>query len=77
MTRWPPRLDPEKAHRVLQVFGVMCLFFTGLLVSLVRVTEPLSLIPLLVVYLFLQAVFRLGARQAERPRRARTFLFIA
>ena len=77
MTRWPPRLDPETERFNLQALGVGCLIFTGYLASVVRLTEPLSLIPLLVVYTCLQALFRLGARHAERPRRARTFLFIA
>ena len=77
MTRsWPPRPTKEGEHLTVQAFGITCLLATGYLASGIRVSEPLSLLPPLLIYACLQAIFRLGIRRAQRPIRRRAFLFI-
>lgn len=75
--KWPPDLPPKEAHLAAQSLGVFCLVFIGWLALGLRASEPLYLVPLIVIYLWLQAMFHLSVRQAKRPIRARTFLFIA
>ena len=78
MTRkWPPDPPPEVAHLSIQSVGIFCLVLTGYAAWGIRTSEPLSVLPPVLIYIFLQAIFRLGIRQAKRPIRARAFLFIA
>ncbi len=53
------------------------LLATGCRASGIRVSDPLSLLPPVLVHAWLPAIFRLGIRRAKRPIRRRAFLFIA
>ena len=66
----------KQEHFILQTLGVGCLIFMGYVLTALRLSEPLSVIPALLIYLFLQAILRIGMIGSSRPRRVRNFLFI-
>ena len=75
--KWPPDLPAEEAHLYVQSAGILCLVLSGYASWGIRASEPLSVLPPVLIYVLLQALFRLGIRQAKRPIRAQAFLFIA
>lgn len=70
-------MSPEEGHFYVQTLGVGCLVVTGMFASWVRVDEPVSVVPVLLVYAVTEAVFRLAVRLAGRPLRKRNLVFIA
>lgn len=70
-------MSPEREHVTAQAMGVGAIVFTGIFASGIRLDEPLSVLPPLLMYVYLQAIFRLSLRRAKRQRRKRTFAFIA
>ena len=71
------KLDPSKALLSAQSAGVAFLVILVVCAAQLDFRDPLALLPIGLLYLFTQAAFRLGLRQARRRPRARNFLFIA
>jgi hypothetical protein len=71
------KLTPSRAFVAVQSAGVAFLLILTLSLAQVDLRQPISILPTVVLYLFTQAAFRLGLRQAERRRRLRNLLFIA
>lgn len=70
-------MSPEEGHFSAQSLGFGCLVIMGVVASGVRLAEPLSILPVLLVYALVQSIFRLSVRWAGRPIRKRNLLFVA
>lgn len=71
------RLTPSRAFVAVQSAGVAFLLILALSLAQMDLRQPISILPIAVLYLFTQAAFRLGLRHAERPRGLGNLLFIA
>ncbi|WP_101394428.1 hypothetical protein [Phycicoccus duodecadis] len=74
--QWPPRPDPFISLLSVSLSGVFCAATTVWMVAGIRFTQPISLLPPVLMYAFMQGIFRLGVLQSGRRLRKRNLLFI-